>query len=151
MTLSPNVIDPVRDGPTGFGATLKANTDEPVPPVEFTAIHGVVVQALHAHAVPAVENGIPPVPPAEPKEAEVVFGVKVQDPPACVTVSDLPAIVIVPERYPNELGSTYTLMLPLELPEAPAGKVIHAYGLLAAQEQELGMVICTERKPPAAV
>jgi hypothetical protein len=74
----------------------------------------------------------------------------VQPCPACVTVTDSPAIVRLPLRCDVLLFSpTLKLTVPLPSPEAPPVIVIHDVGVDAVQSQPSAAVTPNVELPPA--
>jgi len=140
----------VRAAPV-LGATLNPTEALPVPVApEVTVIHGEVVSAVHEHVAPA-EMVMAPAPPAAvadwPRGAiAYVHGV----PPACATVNNKPAIVMVPERPPPPFAATRNDTAPLPVPDSPEAIVIQGALLTAVQLQPAAVDTATGAPVPPA-
>ena len=140
------VIVPVREDVVEFAATLYVTwpLPEPLLPV-LTVNHCVLVDAVHAHPVPAVTETLP-VADAAPIEVLVGEMLKVQGTGASwVTVNVRPAIVTVPARcvVPVFAAIEYPTV-PLPLPLAPEVIVIQEAELDAVHVQPVVVVTLTD-------
>jgi hypothetical protein len=146
------VTVPVRDEVAGFAATAMVTVPLPVPLAPLVTVNQeALLDAVHAHVLPAVTETLVVSPAAAADRLDgVMAGLQVTT-PACVTVNVRPAIVTVPVRDEADVfAATVIATVPLPVPLAPPVTVSHAALLVAVQSQALPAVTDTEVFSPAA-
>jgi hypothetical protein len=131
---------PVRGLVDGLAVTEKPTAPEPLVVLPLvTVIHAVLLAAVHVHPDEAVTATDPP-PAVDATAIAPVASVKVQDVPACVTLTVCPAIEIASVRgLVSVLAAAVTVTVRLPVPvvgvtdnhEEPAADHVHVEAELA--------------------
>jgi hypothetical protein len=136
-----------------LGATEKLTVALPLPlEADVSAIHETLDIAFQVHVELEAVTVIEYEPPSVGVLTFVGATVNVHGDvaPPCVTATDWPAIVNLPERAALEgLGAAVNCTLPAPFPDAPPTMVSHPSALDAVHSQASEAVTLTEAAPPS--
>jgi hypothetical protein len=129
---------PVRGGP-GFGATVNASCDGPVPEEGVSVIQSAPLDAVHGQSA-VVATELEPIPPL-PDMSTLVGETEYMQPLSCATETVLPATETDPLRAGPVFAATVTWSWPGPLPVGPPAIVIHVAPLAADHVHPVAVAI----------